>query len=86
MDMRLHFSLRFIKHREISHYGERGSLESGWGFPCRDEKDRWQGAVRREKAFIIKELECIPQSGIEAQPLCTGSTYMLPKDSIISIS
>lgn len=23
MDMRLHFSLRFIKHREISHYGER---------------------------------------------------------------
>lgn len=23
MDMRLHFSLRFIKHREISHYRER---------------------------------------------------------------
>lgn len=23
MDMRLHFSLRFIKRREISHYGER---------------------------------------------------------------
>lgn len=23
MDMRLHFSLRFIKHREIYHYGER---------------------------------------------------------------
>lgn len=50
MDMRLHFSLRFIKHREISHYGER-EFGIGLRFSLQRLKRQMARCCAQEESF-----------------------------------
>lgn len=64
MDMRLHFPLRFIKHREISHYGERGSgISLGFSLQ-RLKRQMARCCAQGTRTFIIKELGFVPQFSI----------------------
>lgn len=63
MDMRLHFSLRFIKHREIFHYGER-EFGIRLRFPLQRLKRQMARCCAQGKGFYTQKLEFIPQSGI----------------------
>lgn len=63
MDMRLHFSLRFIKHREISHYGER-EFGVRLRFFLQRLKRQMARCCAQGKGFYNQKLEFIPQSAI----------------------